>query len=430
VKLKASQFIYNVLILPLLILLLKAISHKNKKIKETLAGQTGIWQRIESQIKNKDNNKTVIWFHVASAGEFLQALPVMERLMKENYQCALTITSVSGYRWAMKKRSQYPNIFLIDYFPFDSKQNVQRLLAHINPKVLVFVKFDLWPNLIWQTSQLKIPQILISATLQEKSKRVTSILGRMFYSTLYADLNQILTVTEQDRERFITSCPTHKGIKNAGDTRFDSVLDRKSNLITPELPIDTTNKKILLLGSIWPADEERILTQLQKLLKQHQELLIIFAPHEIEEEHINKVLKLFTDFLPVLFTKPGLKISPQSRFLMIDTVGILSALYKYADVAYVGGAFSTGVHNTMEPAAMEVPVIFGPYYQNSPEAIYMVNHKLSFSIQNADEFRAILSKLLTDNKFREQTGRNAARYIDDQAGAAEICFEKIKDLAE
>ncbi len=429
VKFKVSQAVYNVLILPLLILTLKIAAKKNKKVRETLTGQKGVWERVRNQAKRKDNNKAVIWFHVASAGEFLQALPVMERLMKEGFQCALTITSISGYRWAIKKRSLYPNIYLIDYLPFDTKANMRRMLSLINPKVLVFVKFDLWPNLIWEANKLKIPQVLISATLQKKSKRTTSIVGRAFYATLYSCLNQILTVTEQDKRRFVASCPLHQRIEITGDTRFDSVLDRKANLRTPNIPIDIANKKVLLLGSMWPADEEHIFPPLLHIMQQHPELTIIYAPHEIDDAHINRVTSRFNPYSPRLFSSSELEIKRQSRFLIVNTVGVLSALYRHADIAYVGGAFSTGVHNTMEPAAMNIPVVFGPFYQNSPEAIQMANDELSFSIKNAKEFHAILTRLITDDIYREETGRKAAAFIDHRAGAADICFNKIKDLS-
>ena len=421
----SKQFIYSNLILPAIIVASKLISLKNKKMRDTMAGHDGLFARIELQIKNRDEVKPLIWFHVASAGEYLQALPVMERIMNDGTQCALTITSVSGYRWANKRKDQYPNLVLLDYFPLDTKANVNRLLDIIKPDIVVYVKFDLWPNLIWETNRRNIPQFLLSATLHEKSKRVTSSLARSFYGSLYLCIDQILTVTNEDKKLFLESCPTHKNITTIGDTRFDSVLDRKATLKTPELPEFIKQKTVLLLGSIWPADEHHIFPAIIEALKKFPNLFVIAAPHETDNAHIQSIENTFSDFNPNKFTENSL--TDQNRLLIVNTVGQLSALYAYANLAYVGGAFSTGVHNTMEPAAMGVPAIFGPFFQNSPEAMNMVEAEKCFSIKNESEFESILTKLLTDDSYRKTAGESAAKYIQSQAGASDACFNKIKE---
>ncbi|MDH5258272.1 MAG: 3-deoxy-D-manno-octulosonic acid transferase [Gammaproteobacteria bacterium] len=394
-------------------------------MRDTLTGHVGLFERIEDQLKARDAAKPVVWFHVASAGEYLQALPVMERLMDDGTQCALTITSVSGYRWANKRKDQYPNLVLLDYFPLDTQTNVNRLLDMIQPTLTVYVKFDLWPNLIWETRKRGIPQFLISATLHNKSKRVTSSLARSFYSSLYQCLDQILTVTDDDKKRFLETCPEHKNITTVGDTRFDSVLDRKAKLATPELPEFIRNKTVLVLGSIWPADEHHIFPVITKALNNFSDLFVIAAPHETDKSHIDAIEKTFKKSKPAKFTENNL--DSDNRVLIVDTVGQLSALYAYANIAYVGGAFSTGVHNTMEPAAMGVPAIFGPFYQNSPEAMDMVEAKKCFSIRNETEFESLLNKLLNDVSYRKAAGESAAQYIQTQAGASDACFLKIKE---
>ena len=421
----SKQFIYSKLILPAIIVASKLISLKNQKMRDTLAGHVGLFSRIETQLKSRDKKKPLVWFHVASAGEYLQALPVMERLMNNGTQCALTVTSVSGYRWANKRKEQYPNLVLLDYFPLDTHSNINRLLDLIKPSIVVFVKFDLWPNLIWETNKRNIPQFLLSATLHEKSKRVTSSLARSFYGSLYSCLDHILTVTDEDKRLFLESCPAHKSITTIGDTRFDSVLDRKAALKTPELPEFIKSKTVLLLGSIWAADEHHIFPVIIKALKQFPDLFIIAAPHETDDGHINSIEKTFSDFNPTKFTENNL--ASNSRVLIVNTVGQLSALYSYASLAYIGGAFSTGVHNTMEPAAMGVPAIFGPFFQNSPEAMNMVAAEKCFSIKNDSEFESVLHKLLTDDSYRKSAGESASQYIQSQAGASDACFNKIKE---
>ncbi len=395
-------------------------------MRDTLAGHVGLFPRIETQLKARDPSKPLVWFHVASAGEYLQALPVMERLMADNTQCALTLTSVSGYRWASQHKDKYPNLVLLDYFPLDTKANVNHLLDLIKPSVVVFVKFDLWPNLIWETKKRKIPLLLLSATLYASSKRMTSSLARSFYGSLYLCLDHILTVTDNDKNLFLESCPTHNNITTIGDTRFDSVLDRKATLKTPELPDFIKSKTVLLLGSIWPADEQHIFPVITKALTQFPDLFIIAAPHETDTKHINAIKKTFANFSLATFTENNLH--SDSRVLIVDTVGQLSAFYAHADIAYVGGAFSTGVHNTMEPAAMSTPAIFGPFFQNSPEAEKMIEEKFAFTIKNETDFENILNKMLTDKIFRTSTGNSASQFLHDQAGASTACFKIIKNI--
>lgn len=420
------QTIYSTLVLPGLYLILKVAAFKNQKLNETLAGHKGLWQRMEKQMLARKGHMPLVWFHVASAGEYLQAMPVMQRLMDDGYQCALTVTSVSGIRWANKQKANYPNLILVEYFPLDTKRNVNRLINLINPNALVFVKFDLWPNLIWEASKKGIPQFLISATLHEKSKRLSSSIARSFYASIYNCLTEIFAVTEDDKNRFIDTCPSHQHISVVGDTRFDSVLDRKKQIPPPKLPDYVKEKTVMVLGSIWPADEHHIFPVLLEALKKYPDLLIIAAPHETDEAHIQSIEETFKNYSMTRFT--NLQNEPQEkRIIIVDTVGQLSSIYHYADLAYVGGAFSTGVHNTMEPCAMGLPAIFGPFYQNSPEAINMVKENKCFTIKNKGEFSDILNKLLSDATFRKETGEAAAAYIENQAGASDLSFKKIKE---
>lgn len=420
------QFIYNYLIFPALYIALKIAAFKNNKLNETLAGHSGLWQRIDDQMQKRKNHMPLIWFHVASAGEYLQAMPVMQRLMNDGYQCALTVTSISGIRWANKQRANFPELVLVDYFPFDSKRNVNRLITLINPNAIVYVKFDLWPNLIWEANKQSIPQFLISATLHEKSKRITSTIARSFYSSIYNCLNQIFAVTDDDKQRFLLTCPAHQHVVTVGDTRFDSVLDRKKQIPPPQLPDYVKQKTVLVLGSIWPADEHHIFPAILQALDAFEELLLIAAPHEVDEEHLQMIEETFSKFPQARFTQLSSDMG-EKRVIIVDTVGQLSSIYHYANLAYVGGAFSTGVHNTMEPCAMGLPAIFGPFYQNSPEAMTLVKGGKSFSIKNEKEFSDILFKLLRDSNFLEQTGKAAADFIENQAGASDLCFTKIKE---
>ena len=402
------------------------IAKKNEKLAQTLAGQQGWQQRLATQLAQRDSQRPLVWFHVASAGEYLQAAPVMERLMRANYQCVLTITSVSGYRWASKRPPQ-PNLIAIEYYPLDNLANVRWLLEHIQPDLLVYVKFDLWPNLVWEARRQGVKQILISATLQPKSQRIASPLGRQFYRSIYNNLDAILTVSDADTQRFLRTNPQHPHVQTVGDTRFDSVLDRRDSLTPPKLPDWVSQQPVLVLGSIWPEDEACIIPALHAALARFPQLVIIAAPHEVDAAHLAALEQAFAGhrLLRLSQIRPD---SPPQHIILVDSVGQLSALYYYADLAYVGGAFGKGVHNVMEPSALGVPAIFGPGYQNSPEAVQLISQGQAYSIHDRAEFESLIMDLLDHAERREHIGQQAAAYIESKAGASAACFDLIKEM--
>ena len=273
-----------------------------------------------------------------------------------------------------------------DYLPLDTRGNMQKILLLLQPSALVYVQYDLWPNLIWEAHAAGVPQFLISATIQPKSKRYTSALSRSLYRTLYACLDGIFCVTEDDRQRFRSTNPEHPNIQVLGNTRFDSVLDRKRKLAPPAIAPELSGKFVFIAGSSWPPDERCIFPALKEALERYTELVVVLAPHEPSEEHLRHGETFFRDVPPKRLTQfqPGQDALP--RMILVDTIGVLSRLYSVADLAYVGGAFTTGVHNVMEPTAMGLPVIFGPKYYNAPEAGELLARELAFTINNSEDF--------------------------------------------
>lgn len=347
--------------------------------------------------------------------------------MLKGYLCALTITSISGYNWAIKRRSQYQNLILLDFLPFDSQANMRRILDLLHPVAVIFVKFDLWPNMIWETCKRKIPQYLISATLAPHSKRFSMALGRSAYRSIYNCFNGIFSVSEDDRKRFLATCPHHRAVINVGDTRFDSVLDRKNSIEPPSLPDFIKHHPTIVIGSCWSQDEQRIFPVLQEALDRFPDLVCIIAPHEVDAKYIAAIEQAFSNRRITRYTRLAEDTKQSFRIVLVDAVGYLSALYFYADIAYVGGGFSTGVHNVMEPSAMGVPAIFGPFYKNSPEAVDLLEHGKAFAIKDEAEFKSVLFRLLEDQEYRKKIGREAAYYIEQQAGASELCCRLIEE---
>lgn len=420
------QFLYSWIASPLMWIGVQAAAFKNRNLKDGLAGRKGIWKRLAAQIARRDPDTPLIWFHVASAGEFLQAQPVLERCLQHGFECALTVTSVNGYKWL--QRTHFPEgqrPVAIEYLPLDSRRNMRRLLTLLRPSLIVYVKYDLWPNLVWEAHKAGIPQYLISGILQSRSKRLTSRLGKSFYRAIYDCLTGIFTVTDDDRQRFRVTNPEHPQIETLGDTGFDSVLDRKRKLPPPRLPDYIQEKFIVIAGSSWPPDEECFFPGLREALERYPDLLVMIVPHEPTEEHLAHSERFFQDKRIERLTRLQPNPRQPPRIILGDTVGILSSLYAVGTLAYVGGAFTTGVHNVMEPCAMGLPVVFGPKYENSPIAIDLVKQKLAFVVRTSEEFRAILFDLLEDRATCRRLGKQAIELIESQAGVADRCFNLI-----
>lgn len=422
---KPWNFLYTWFFLPCLWILLKLLAFKNQKIKNSLEGRRGLWQRLDEQIIQRNIHQPLVWFHVASVGEYLQAEPVIERCLQGEFQCAVTFSSISGYNWARRTKDSGKNLLVVEYLPFDFPGNIRRLLAILQPAVMVHVKTDLWPNLIGQVQAAGIPQFLISATLRPRSLRLSSAMARSFYRTIYAGLDGIFAVTEADAKRFQRTNPDHPNIQTLGDTRFDSVLDRKKRLPKPHVPADLWKQFVFIVGSSWPADEELIFPALLEALQKFPDFFLIIAPHEPTETHLAHGESFFKEWHPQRLTRLE-KNSPVPKVILVDTVGVLSALYHVGNLAYVGGAFTTGVHNVMEPCVMGMPVVFGTYYENSPEAVELLEQGLAFSCKEKEDFQKILFRLLHDREQCDGLGRRAAQLIESRGGAADTCFDFLQ----
>lgn len=421
---RIPQLLYNGVLLPLGTACAHCLKPFNRKIADTLAARRG-WRERWKEGTGRITARPV-WFHVSSVGEFEQARPLISILQRHapEIPVAVTFLSPSGYVFAMKKETldDRNNIKFIDYLPFDFESNARFCLAQLRPRALVFVKFDLWPNLIRLARADGVPLLLIDATLSEASYR-NSRLGRALYAPVYADLDTILAISPADAERFRLSCPGHAGIAVTGDTRFDRVAQRERRRI--DFPIDTAGRTVFIAGSIWPEDEARILPALELLAREHDDLALIMAPHEPTERHVAGLIRWARRQRLTVERLSTLDHGSRARVIVIDTVGVLAELYRIADLAYVGGSFSTGVHNVIEPAIMGIPVLFGPVHKNSFEALELIARGGGIGISTADDARVSFGGLIADGERRQTMGRNARSYVDSQLGASERCWQAL-----
>ena len=418
---------YNLILLPWLSGIVKIFSSYNSKISESIEKREGLWERLEVAVSKRDWQKPLLWFHVASAGEFLQAQPLIVRCIAEGAECVVTLSSVNAFYWLQRPdQTETQNLLAAEFLPVDKIHNIRSLLGLLQPSRLVWVSYDLWPNLVWEAHRQGIPQSLISGIIHAGSLRTVNFIGRSFYHSLYECLEHILTVSEADSQRVLSAIPDHPQVKVMGDTRCDSVLERRNNLEIPQLPPAAKDSFVFVAGSTWPLDETCIFPGLQEALNKFPELFLVLAPHEPTEEHLKNAENFFSGTQMVRWSQVN-TATLDVRILLIDSVGILAGIYHSAKIAYVGGAFTTGVHNILEPAAMGAAVAFGPKHSNSMEALIMLEQKLATTVNNSSEFQNWLFDILGNQELCDQLGRSSKEFVETQAGAAKICIPFLMD---
>ena len=397
----------------------------NKKAKLWILGRNAIYDKIAA---NVDIKHKTIWFHFASLGEFEQGRPVMEEMRKmyTDRKILVTFFSPSGY----ELRKNYQGADYIFYLPLDTRTNASKFIDLINPEIAIFTKYEFWYHYFEQLHKRNIPLYLISGIFRT---------GQPFFKW-YGSLNRkILSFVDhffvQDEgSKELLKTINITNVTVSGDTRFDRVAE---NAVSPKkfeiVEKFCKNANVFVAGSTWP-DDEKLLAE---IAKENPDWKFIIAPHEIKEEKI----KILTEILPsgkaIRFSewkvlsekigdKPDLNLASQNyQALIIDNIGMLSSLYQYGEVAYIGGGFGVGIHNTLEAAAFGVPVIFGPNYQKFLEAKALIRNGGGFSISNLSELQNVVSKL-QNAEVRQISGKSAAKYVMESKGATYSILDYIK----
>lgn len=398
----------------------------NAKAKKWIHGRNRIWQALESEVGNQESR--VIWIHCASLGEFEQGRPVIEKLRAQapRYKILLTFFSPSGY----EIRKNYPGADWVFYLPIDGLRNAKRFLKIINPSLVIFVKYEFWYYYLKCIKQNNIPLLLISALFRENSvffKWYGGLQRKMlsFFDHLF--------VQNETSKSLLDSIGLTDNSSVCGDTRFDRVIEIAEGFTAiPAVEKFVGDSKTIVAGSTWPGDEE----VLQKTLKAINDpsLKLIVAPHEINKEHIAQVQKLFPGSalfseqtnnngeLAAIGGRPA-----TSNILIIDNIGMLSRLYKYATVTYIGGGFGKGIHNTLEAAVYGKPVLFGPAYHKFNEAIDLVSNGGAISINNAEDCISAIQKLILDDSAYLRSSEKSKEYVYTNKGATEKIMNYIQE---
>ena len=381
-----------------------------EKLRKMVQGHRATWQMLRA-LSGKD---TYVWFHAASLGEFEQGRPLMERLRREHPEkkILLTFFSPSGY----EVRKNYDGADLVCYLPFDTPLNARRFVKLARPEAAFFIKYEFWRNYIEVLYKRGIPCYSVSSIFRENQ-----IFFRPYgrgYARCLSRMTHLFVQNETSR-RLLESI----GVTNVdvvGDTRFDRVLDIR-NAAKP-LPLAERFAgcwKVLVAGSSWPQDEEIIIPYFNK----HPNLKLVLAPHVVSEEHLQAIERQLAR--PALrYSKATPKAVAEVDCLIIDCYGLLSSIYRYASMAYVGGGFGVGIHNVPEAAVYGIPVIIGPNNKKFREAQALLRCGGCKEIAGAADFEQLMDAWLSDKEALATAGKAAGSYIADNAGAADRIFSK------
>ncbi|HMR17655.1 MAG TPA: glycosyltransferase N-terminal domain-containing protein [Sphingobacterium sp.] len=394
--------------------MLRIISPFHAKARLWVEGRKNLLNRIEQTI---EPGQKYIWFHFASLGEFEQGRSVLEQIKKRfpHEKIIVTFYSPSGY----EIRKNTPLADHVFYLPEDTASNAKRFLDLIDPKFVVFTKYEYWYHYFNELQERKIRLLMISAIFREDQLFFKHYGG--FYRNILKKVSFFFTQNIDSVHMLKWIGITNAGL--AGDTRFDRVVELpKQHKNIPDIEHFGKNKKVIVAGSTWLADEEK----LQLLLQKHADWKLILAPHEIHAEHIRQIETLFPTALRFSkiynMTAEDIQVA---QVLIIDNIGMLSALYYYGEIAYIGGGFGAGIHNTLEAATYGMPVIFGPRYEKFQEAIDLITLGAGFAIGNIAELESVFDHL-RDTANRKDAAEVATKYVQQRAGATQIIMKYLE----
>ena len=388
----------------------------NKKAKARLAGTENVFVQLSEWRKNIAVNEKVVWMHCASLGEFEQGRPLLEKIREKNpaYKIVLSFFSPSGY----EIRKNYPGADAVFYLPADGKRNARLFIEHINPSLVIWVKYEYWYHYLTTLHKKNIPVVLVSAIFRESQPFFK------WYGGIWKEMLQCFEkIFVQDKRSLQLLAAYHldSNAAIAGDTRFDRVIAiaEKHEPLPDALINFCSGHKVIVAGSTWEEDEEEIV----HYVRMHPQIKFIIAPHEIDEERLNDAKKLFGN---AVFYSEFMYENKTGQVIIIDNIGTLSRLYKSADITYVGGGFNAGgIHNILEAAVYGKPVIFGPEYEKFAEARELVSRGAAFSVENALELEALLDKLLNNDELIKETAAIAKNYVYEKRGATENILEYL-----
>jgi 3-deoxy-D-manno-octulosonic-acid transferase len=412
-------FLYNLIII-FASQVVKLLALFSPKMKLFVDGRKEVFSILKSKINTTDKT---IWFHAASLGEYEQGLPVIEKIKVQypNHKIVVTFFSPSGYE--VRKNNTVADATV--YLPLDTKSNAQKFIKAINPELVFFIKYEYWPNYLNKLKKLEIKTYLISGIFRENQAFFKWYGG--FYRNALKTFDYFFVQNESSKN--LIQSIGFNNVKISGDTRFDrvvAILERDNSLDFIEQFKD--NKTTIVIGSSWPKDENLLVNYINNA---QSNLKFIIAPHNIKSEQIanlkSQITKSTILFSENVETRHALSIQEKNVFI-IDTIGILTKIYSYADIAYVGGGYgNTGVHNILEPATFGVPIVIGPNYSHFAEAIALVHQEGCVSISNQNELDEAFDNLISNEDVRHEKGHICSTFVQMNKGATDVILKHITE---
>jgi len=409
------RFLYNSVIIRVAWIGFQLIAIVDAKTRRGIRGRKDLFPKLGKASARWAKGKPRIWIHASSLGEFEQAKPIISALKADIPGLVVVVSffSPSGYENSLS----YREADLVTYIPFDSARNAARFVELVHPTAAVVMRYDLWPNHIWKLHDAGVPVFLVNATLRRNSVR-NFPLFRNFHRSLYGSLRAILTVSDNDRDIFLSYGSGVGIVETAGDTRYDQVVRRchesRAKRYFPGAVLE--GKKVLVVGSSWETDERLLLPVLGDLIAADPGLLTILVPHEPTVSHLAELEARMNGTISNLRFSQIVSYAGES-VVIVDSIGVLVSLYQYAHLVYVGGGFGDGIHNVLEPAVYGIPVIFGPNHENSQEAVELLARGGVKKVSDGEELRAALGTLLGNEALRRRMGRIAGEFIGERQGA-------------
>lgn len=412
-----SLLLYNIFLL-LYSAGVRIVALFNPKARLWIEGRQNWANRLQQQLAARQK-RPLLWMHCASLGEFEQGKPVLEALRAKHpdYQVIVTFFSPSGY----EVRKNYPGADIVSYLPLDSHRNAKTFLDLVQPSLVLWIRYEFWYHYLIQLQKRKIPVLLVSGLMHPSQpffRWYGSLHRYMLFSfrALFLQQQQSVDLVQQ------------LGVTAAfftGDTRFDRVAETAAQHIDlPEINAFIAGRPTLVAGSTWPEDEE----ELDHYCNSRAEYCFIIAPHEISEAHLQELEGLVQNSIRYSAWKQQPVDGRRFRVLIIDNIGLLSRLYRYAQVAYVGGGFGDdGLHNTLEAAVFGIPVVIGPNYDAYPEAVEMIENGAAFSAGNAIELEKRLDQLFTERDLYQKAALQAGAYVRNHTGATQKIVRYIAE---
>ncbi len=379
-----------------------------------MQGRKNIWNRLVEDFKK--HKSKVIWIHCASLGEFEQGRPIIEKWKRDypEFKVFLTFFSPSGY----EVRKNYTGADFIYYLPYDSRKNAKKLLSIVKPELAILIKYEFWYHYINECSNRQIPVFSASSIFRQNQvffKRKNS-----FWKKLLSKVNHFYV--QNETSKLLLNSIGIDNVMVTGDTRFDRVSQiANPTKDLPEITQFKSNIPLVIFGSSWNQDVDIYKNAINQY---NGKIKVIIAPHEIHEQSLRYIENSIKR--PSIRYSALLKNDSEHDILIVDNIGMLSSLYKYADIAYIGGAFGHGLHNTLEAATFGCPIMFGPRYQKFQEAIDLVELKGAFSVDSSEKFQAILYNLLESEEMRKTASETTRKYIENNVGATDRILDHIK----